>query len=119
MFVFSNILHNQNDSALLLTDGSHAKISKKDFPDINAISGALKLYLRQLPIPLVPFDIFGAFMDAVRKCLLFPADHIYRQLFVIFALLFVGWLQDGPFVCACICVCAGERQAFVCVYGYV
>lgn len=48
-------------------DGSHAKISKKDFPDINAISGALKLYLRQLPIPLVPFDIFGAFMDAVQN----------------------------------------------------
>lgn len=51
----------------LITDGGNAKINTKDFPDINAISGVLKLYLRQLPIPLVPFDLFGAFMDAVRK----------------------------------------------------
>lgn len=47
--------------------GSLATLNKKDFPDINAISGALKLYLRQLPIPLVPFDLFGAFMDAVQN----------------------------------------------------
>lgn len=48
-------------------DGGNAKINTKDFPDINAISGVLKLYLRQLPIPLVPFDLFGAFMDAVQN----------------------------------------------------
>ncbi|XP_071800888.1 beta-chimaerin-like isoform X2 [Asterias amurensis] len=47
-------------------DGVAAKISTKDFPDINVISGALKMYLRQLPIPLVPFEMYDRFMMAAK-----------------------------------------------------
>ncbi|XP_022094840.1 beta-chimaerin-like isoform X2 [Acanthaster planci] len=47
-------------------DGASAKISVKDFPDINVISGALKMYLRQLPIPLVPFEMYDRFMMAAK-----------------------------------------------------
>ncbi|XP_038059095.1 beta-chimaerin-like isoform X2 [Patiria miniata] len=47
-------------------DGANAKISAKDFPDINVISGALKMYLRQLPIPLVPFEMYDRFMMAAK-----------------------------------------------------
>ncbi|XP_041462509.1 beta-chimaerin-like [Lytechinus variegatus] len=48
-------------------DGMVARIGSKEFPDINAISGAMKLYLRELPIPLVPFKMYHAFMEATKK----------------------------------------------------
>lgn len=47
-------------------DGILAKIGCKEFPDTNAISGALKLYLRELPIPLVPFKMYTSFMAATK-----------------------------------------------------
>eukprot|EP00057_Strongylocentrotus_purpuratus_P029869 XP_780071.3 PREDICTED: beta-chimaerin isoform X2 [Strongylocentrotus purpuratus] len=48
-------------------DGMIARIGSKDFPDTNAISGAMKLYLRELPIPLVPFKMYHAFVEATKK----------------------------------------------------
>ncbi|XP_038076068.1 rho GTPase-activating protein 15-like isoform X2 [Patiria miniata] len=35
--------------------------------DIHVIAGALKLYFRELPEPLVTFDGYGGFMEAMRK----------------------------------------------------
>ncbi len=52
---------------LFLLDGEQANIGTKDFPDVNAITGALKLYLRQLPIPLVPFEVYDKFTAAASK----------------------------------------------------
>ena len=52
---------------LVDTDGILARIGFKEFPDINAITGAMKLYLRELPIPLVPFKMYTAFMTATSE----------------------------------------------------
>jgi hypothetical protein len=38
-------------------DCDHVDLSQERYPDIHAIACVLKLYLRQLPIPLVTFDI--------------------------------------------------------------
>ena len=35
--------------------------------DINIVSGCLKLYLRELPDPLVPFRMFRSFIEAASK----------------------------------------------------
>lgn len=35
--------------------------------DIHAITGALKLYLRELPIPLMTFDAYDIFLIAASK----------------------------------------------------
>ena len=34
----------------------------KDFPDVNAITGALKLYLKQLSVPRVLFEVYEKFL---------------------------------------------------------
>lgn len=36
------------------------------FEDIHALTGAMKLYLRELPIPLVTFDVYDLCLIAVR-----------------------------------------------------
>lgn len=33
------------------------------------VTGALKLFLRELPEPLVPYGLFNPFIEAVSKCL--------------------------------------------------
>lgn len=35
--------------------------------DINIVSGCLKLYLRELPDPLIPFRMFRGFIEAASK----------------------------------------------------
>jgi len=44
------------------------------YEDINIITGALKLYFRELPIPLITYDAYPHFMEAastfVRACAL-------------------------------------------------
>ena len=41
-----------------------ADLSK--FEDIHALTGAMKLYLRELPIPLITFVVYDLFLIAVR-----------------------------------------------------
>ena len=41
-----------------------ADLSK--FEDIHALTGAMKLYLRELPIPLMTFDVYDLCLIAVR-----------------------------------------------------
>lgn len=36
----------------------------REWEDINIISGALKLFLRELPDPLIPFGLYNKFIDA-------------------------------------------------------
>ncbi|XP_046847399.1 beta-chimaerin-like [Xenia sp. Carnegie-2017] len=38
----------------------------KKFEDINIIAGALKLYLRMLPLPVITFETYGKFLDAIK-----------------------------------------------------
>ena len=37
------------------------------YEDSHAIAGALKLYFRELPIPIIPFDNYDLVLIAARK----------------------------------------------------
>uniref|UniRef100_H3C475 N-chimaerin n=1 Tax=Tetraodon nigroviridis TaxID=99883 RepID=H3C475_TETNG len=47
-------------------DGDKADISASAYADINIIAGALKLYLRDLPIPVITFELYTKFIQAAR-----------------------------------------------------
>ncbi|XP_038596790.1 beta-chimaerin isoform X1 [Tachyglossus aculeatus] len=47
-------------------DGDKADISASIYPDINIITGALKLYFRDLPIPVITYDTYSKFIDAAK-----------------------------------------------------
>ncbi|KPP60843.1 hypothetical protein Z043_121121 [Scleropages formosus] len=47
-------------------DGEEANISAAMYADINVIAGALKLYLRELPTPVITYDAYPKFMQAAR-----------------------------------------------------
>ena len=51
----------------MATDGEKADISATAYADINIIAGALKLYLRDLPIPVITFDLYSKFIQAASK----------------------------------------------------
>uniref|UniRef100_A0A8C7M1V3 Beta-chimaerin n=1 Tax=Oncorhynchus mykiss TaxID=8022 RepID=A0A8C7M1V3_ONCMY len=47
-------------------DGEKADISANVYNDINIIAGALKLYLRDLPIPVITFHVYSKFIQAAK-----------------------------------------------------
>ncbi|XP_063054466.1 beta-chimaerin [Engraulis encrasicolus] len=47
-------------------DGERADISEEAYPDINIITGALKLYLRDLPIPIITYNLYHTFIQAAK-----------------------------------------------------
>ncbi|XP_018431954.1 PREDICTED: beta-chimaerin isoform X2 [Nanorana parkeri] len=47
-------------------DGDKADISNTTYPDINIITGALKLYFRDLPIPVITYDAYSKFIEAAK-----------------------------------------------------
>uniref|UniRef100_H2LPQ2 Chimaerin n=1 Tax=Oryzias latipes TaxID=8090 RepID=H2LPQ2_ORYLA len=47
-------------------DGEKADISSSAYEDINIITGALKLYFRDLPIPLITYDAYPRFIEAAK-----------------------------------------------------
>ncbi|XP_004377551.2 beta-chimaerin isoform X1 [Trichechus manatus latirostris] len=47
-------------------DGEKADISANNYPDINIITGALKLYFRDLPIPVITYDTYSKFIEAAK-----------------------------------------------------
>ncbi|XP_077865761.1 N-chimaerin-like [Saccoglossus kowalevskii] len=48
-------------------DGENARIGPSDYDDINTITGALKLYFRQLPIPVISYEVYLDFITAVQN----------------------------------------------------
>lgn len=53
------------------TDGEKADISSNAYEDINIITGALKLYFRELPIPLITYDAYPHFIETASGCFCF------------------------------------------------
>lgn len=51
----------------ILTEGEKTDISGTAYEDINIITGALKLYLRDLPVPVITYDAYPRFMEAASK----------------------------------------------------
>ncbi|XP_030642374.1 N-chimaerin isoform X2 [Chanos chanos] len=47
-------------------DGEKADISVNVYEDINIITGALKLYFRDLPIPVITYDAYPRFIEAAK-----------------------------------------------------
>lgn len=47
-------------------DGEKTDISVTAYEDINIITGALKLYLRDLPVPVISFDAYPRFIEAAK-----------------------------------------------------
>ncbi|KAM3928540.1 beta-chimaerin [Leptodactylus fuscus] len=47
-------------------DGDKTDLSNATYPDINIIAGALKLYFRDLPIPVITYDTYSKFIDAAK-----------------------------------------------------
>ncbi|KAF3691828.1 Beta-chimaerin Beta-chimerin Rho GTPase-activating protein 3 [Channa argus] len=60
------------DRGLLMSDffalgyGEKVDIGANVYADINIIAGALKLYLRDLPIPVITFDLYSKFIQAAK-----------------------------------------------------
>lgn len=49
--------------------GEKTDLSEVSYGNVNVIAGALKLYLRLLPVPLITFQAYPAFMTSTRKFL--------------------------------------------------
>ncbi|XP_071774040.1 N-chimaerin isoform X4 [Centroberyx gerrardi] len=47
-------------------DGEKTDISVNAYEDINIITGALKLYLRDLPVPVISYDAYPMFIEAAK-----------------------------------------------------
>ncbi|KAL7385040.1 hypothetical protein ABVT39_014148 [Epinephelus coioides] len=47
-------------------DGDKTDISVNAYEDINIITGALKLYLRDLPVPIISYDAYPRFIEAAK-----------------------------------------------------
>ncbi|CAI5676704.1 unnamed protein product [Oreochromis niloticus] len=46
----------------------HLDLEDGQWEEIHVITGALKLFLRELPEPLFPFSVFEKFIAAIRQC---------------------------------------------------
>ena len=47
--------------------GEDINLEDQEWTDINIVTGCLKLYLRELPDPIIPFKMFRSFIDAASK----------------------------------------------------
>lgn len=59
-------------------DGEKADISANAYEDINIITGALKLYFRELPIPLITYDAYPRFIEAASMSLCISLPYFIR-----------------------------------------
>jgi hypothetical protein len=64
----------------VLADGERADLSQEKYPNVNVITGALKSYLRLLPIPLITFIVHPLLIDAMRKSL----DNLRKRQLLLF-----------------------------------
>lgn len=49
------------------SDWEQTELYLNSFEDIHVITGALKLYFRSLPIPLITFDSYPSFISAISE----------------------------------------------------
>lgn len=57
------------DSAVYPSPEDKLRLSDPQWDDVHVITGALKLFFRELPEPLIPYSLFDEFIAAVSKCL--------------------------------------------------
>lgn len=56
-----------NSSLLHCGSVEHVDLEDPQWEDIHVITGALKLFFRELPEPLVPYELFQDIVEAVSK----------------------------------------------------
>lgn len=44
--------------------------------NVHCVAGALKKYLRELPNPVIPVEMYGLFIDTARKCEVGPCSEL-------------------------------------------
>ena len=59
-------------------------LGEPPFEDVHALTGSLKLYFRELPEPLIPYDFFSGFVTAISKfktlaVFCYPSQSNFRQ----------------------------------------
>lgn len=75
MHIYRNIYYNilyhvtckYNKFMVYFSDGEMADLGEQKYPNIHVVTGALKLYLRILPVPLITFKVHPLLLDATRK----------------------------------------------------
>ncbi|XP_076455541.1 N-chimaerin-like isoform X2 [Babylonia areolata] len=60
-------------------DGENTDIGTGKYEDINTIAGALKLYFRLLPIPLITFEVYNPLLDLIKKDGLSEAEMVKQM----------------------------------------
>lgn len=55
-------------------------VSKLRTVDVNAVSGTLKLYFRELPLPLIPSEQFKELADALGEPFTHPNTQLHRSV---------------------------------------
>ena len=56
---------------MLVVAEEKISLGEAPFDDVHALTGSLKLYFRELPEPLIPYDFFSGFVEAISKLLTF------------------------------------------------
>ena len=65
-------------NCMRLFPGDVVDIGPTKFEDVNIIAGALKLYLRMLPLPVITFETYNKFIDAIRECLMLKTTFVFH-----------------------------------------
>lgn len=65
-------------NCMRLLPGDFVDIGPSKFEDVNIIAGALKLYLRMLPLPVITFETYNKFIDAIRECLMLKTKFVFH-----------------------------------------
>lgn len=59
-----------------MTDIDNTDVMSEEWSaDINVVSGALKLWFRELPEPLLTYGLYNAFIEAASECQTNDVDH--------------------------------------------
>jgi hypothetical protein len=63
-----HFLYLRRKQTCFITSGSHIVVGENpdlfDCEEVHSVASLLKLYLRQLPEPLIPFEFFDMFISA-------------------------------------------------------
>ena len=76
-----------DDLKMAFDRGEHINFDEFKYNDIHIICSLLKLYLRQLPIPLITFDVYNKLIEAFSNILhlylhcLFCLTFFYNKIF--------------------------------------
>lgn len=52
----------------LILDPELPNVSESRVSDVNTLTSLIKLFLRQLPVPLITYEVYPDLIGLVRKC---------------------------------------------------